>query len=606
MPQEVIENWDPLGGNLPPEAEEYRRSREAENVLGSYFHATDLLAEALQNAADAVDAQAELEEGEDEQSPRTILLRFDCRERCFSVADTGTGMSRDALDIVFRPNITMKSGPLAPPSSRSWRGEKGVGLSFLLFSCDELRIRTCDGEHRYDAEIKGAAAWAANPEASRQIEARLEVSDPDTHLGSDHYTVVTLGAVDVDLFERDLFEMVAGEVEWTMRTRTAVGNTACLFADLEAQPVEEIDVHLHYRGADGEESKRRVPYRYATPEELLARAEELGVTDPITVYDFEDLEGLDGQELRRKLTGAAVRYVALYETRTERKVAVYMFAMAGDAMREILDELQERDEVDWAPSEWSGFWVATRDMPTGVALSKGILPTRTYEQRLFGLLQFDELKLDVGRKSLHGRTSAMFREVIKNLWAQDMRWVVERIPRAHQGRGAGALEIKRRLDEAGRLADLEMEVPFAKAPDREAGVAAIFHELLGARSDRLPELHGITTGVLGSSDLLASNGGGSWTGNGTEALHVVFGLDQIDVLKIFDSGTGAAETVELAVLWRLLSQDEDEDSPVAQITVEKIEEVDGSGVTHLLHFSGLGGRDVPLRVIVLSNEADGE
>jgi len=288
MPREVDSTWDPLGGTLPPDAERYRRSREAENVLGSYFHATDLLAEALQNAADAIDQRSEIEDGD---VPRVIEVVFDPREKQFSVSDTGTGMSRSALDIVFQPNITLKVGPLARPTKRTWRGEKGVGLSFLLFSCDELKIRTCDGERRYDAVIRGAASWAADPDMSADIEYELAISDPDTHLSSDRYTVITLSKIDVGRFDADLFDMSADQVEWILRTRTAVGNTTYLFEELDMPRADEIEVWLQYEGRseDGRELRRRVPYRYATPEDLLVRAEELGVSDRVPVHDFEDL-----------------------------------------------------------------------------------------------------------------------------------------------------------------------------------------------------------------------------------------------------------------------------------------------------------------------------
>lgn len=61
MATPAAESFDPFGTAPSERAEAERRLREAENVLASYHHATDLLAEALQNATDAVDARSEAE-----------------------------------------------------------------------------------------------------------------------------------------------------------------------------------------------------------------------------------------------------------------------------------------------------------------------------------------------------------------------------------------------------------------------------------------------------------------------------------------------------------------------------------------------------------------
>lgn len=589
---EIVEDWDPLGGPLSPKVASYRRSREAANVVGSYFNATDLLAEALQNAADAIDAHTDL----DQDAPRKIELDFDAFSKYFSVADTGIGMSREALDIVFQPNVTLKAGPLAPVSSRSWRGEKGVGLSFLLFSCDELRIRTCDGESRYDAKIVGAASWAGSPGSASPIEPELRISDADTHLGSERYTVITLSKIDVERFDSNLFEMTFDQLEWTLQTRTAVGNTACLFEELDPPPAQNIQVTVQYSHyLDGEESTHTVPYRYATPEDLLDRAAKLKVIEPIRVYDYQELEGLGTEELRQKLDGSAVRYVAAYESPSGHQVTIYMFAMAGDEMHDILEAMAAHRDVSWAPEEWQGFWVATRDMPTGVALRPGVLPTRGYELRMFGLLQWDDLKLDVGRKSLHGQTIAMFRRIIKAAWKDDLRWIVERIPSARRGRGAGALMVEQRARQARSLADLDDDIPFAKVPDRRSSVAAIFHELLGAGVAEVPELHGLTTGLFTDSDLLAVNGAGPQNGEG-EPLHVVFGIDLGDLLKVFEDERNHAESVDLAVVWSLAETTSD---VAERIEITELEDSAEEGATHTLYLGGLGGREDPLRVLVL-------
>lgn len=613
MAAPTTEPFDPLGGVLPEGAERVRQAREADNVLGSYFRASDLLAEALQNAADAIDHRSRSQP----TAPRAIDIAFDGAERCFAVADTGTGMSRSALDIVFRPSITLKSGPLALSKSRRWRGEKGVGLSFLMFACDDLQFQTCDGKHRYDIAITGAYSWVNDPEKNPMFKATLTTSDADKYLGSKRYTIVTIAKIDPeDRFDRDLFAMSIDELEWVLRTNTAVGNTAPLFAGIGIEPPDNIDVTLRFRPAPDDDeddasddlkigkaegdSIRDVPYRYATPEDLLARAEFLGVVEPVPVYDLEDLKSLSVRKIRSRLANAAVRFIAEFETADETPVYFYVFAMEGNTMDGILRALENHKEVTWTPRRrWQGFWVATRDMPTGIPLRGGVLPTRAYEQRVFGLLQRDDLKLDLGRKSLAGGTAAAFNRIIRTAWKEDLRWAVERIPRSAKGRRAGALELERRVRAARALEDLDADVPFLKVPDRRSGVAAVFHELLGQQGDILPELLPLTTGVFDDEDALVFAG----SMNGHPPMHVVFGLDQGDVLAGFDADSSDAELVELAVVWTLETDNDD----AVQIEIEELtddvsaeDEVD-DGATHVLHFGGLGGRERPLRVAVLSD-----
>jgi signal transduction histidine kinase len=87
-----------------------RQLREAENVLSSYTHAIDLLAEALQNATDAIDARSEQEPG----GPRRIEIDFDVPARSFSVTDSGIGMSDGALQKVSFPLGRRHAAQLRP------------------------------------------------------------------------------------------------------------------------------------------------------------------------------------------------------------------------------------------------------------------------------------------------------------------------------------------------------------------------------------------------------------------------------------------------------------------------------------------------------------
>lgn len=294
------------------------------------------------------------------------------------MTDTGTGLSESDLKIIFRPNISFKVGTLARGRVGRSRGEKGVGISFLLLACDRLTIQTCTGEHRYDAVIEGAATWARGAGDIPPPKGWLQSSGPDSELGSDAYTKISLHEIHIDSFDQDLFQMSPAELAWTLRTRTAVGNTAPLFADEGHQGPANMDVVLRYRGPDGKkQSDISVPFLYATPEELLHEADER-----THVHTFEELSRLTRAELRRRTRQGAMRYV------TSKPVGnhvayLYLFAMDGNTMNAQLELL--RDKTGWAPTDdWQSFTVATRNMPTGISISMGrSVSPRGYERRLF-------------------------------------------------------------------------------------------------------------------------------------------------------------------------------------------------------------------------------
>jgi hypothetical protein len=426
-------------------------------------------------------------------------------------------------------------------------------------------------------------------------------------LGSRCYTELTLAKIDPPgLLDRDLFGMSVDEVEWTLRTATAVGNTATLFAGLGVAQPQSVEVTLDFtpapldpdedpprKAAALQKATRQLPYRYATPEDLLARATHLKVTEPIEVHDLEDLESLSVRALRRRLGGAAVRYVAEYATSAGTPVPFYAFAMEGTRFAAILRNLGKHKKVTWVPPAWQGFWVATKDMPTGIRLPGGVLPTRGYEQRVFGLLQRDDLVLDMGRKSLAGGSVASFNAIIRSAWYQDLRWIVERFPKPERETNATKLELDRRLRAGKALEGLAGNLPLMKVPDRRTTVVALFHELLAVPGSPLPVLRPLVTEVFDPLDALVYIG----QPNGRRPLHVVFAIDHADLLAMFDDGTLEADLIDLAVVWTLESDDAD----AHRIAIAAAAPDRGDGATHTLAFAGLGGRELSLRTIVLDD-----
>jgi hypothetical protein len=554
------------------ERAEERALREAQNVLSSYSHATDFMAEALQNAADAIDERR----AKEQRATARIQIVFDTRDRQLSVADTGVGMSYDDVRVVLTPNVTTKTGRYAP--GRRSRGEKGVGLSFLALASNYLHIRTCDGRERQDVTVKGARDWVRSGATMRPPTGAHESNDPDEYLGSSRYTIVTIGDIDPLDFDGDLFGYSVEELVWKLRTLTAVGNTRYLFESPfdPSLHAREIEVKLRHVSAAGV-TDWEVPYAYATPEELAPGRR---------VVAFEEVADLPPAEQVRRLRGAAVRYVAQFRTPSNRIVGMYAFITNGDDMRALLKERQA--EWGWAPSSWQGFYIATRGMPTGVTLGESVITTRAYERRVFALLSEDELMLDVGRKTLHGQTRNMLASIAKLAWNEELARVTPRVGAAAvSAPDLGALDVA--MAQARRLENLNWTIPYLKTPASRAGVIAVFHELV-AQGRLLPRLRTLRTGTFIDDDALIFKG----EPDGLRPLHVLFGKDAHEVIRVMEAQEGLATTADLAVVWDLSER------RLQQLGVEvSPAEAGDDGATHTLLLNGVAGRD-QLRAIALS------
>jgi Histidine kinase-, DNA gyrase B-, and HSP90-like ATPase len=557
--------------------------REARNVVSSYSHGVDFLAEALQNAADAIDIRRRRAPEEDrELVPARIHIAFDCLRRRFSVTDTGIGMSKKDLDLVLTPNVTLKSGREARAGTQRSRGHKGVGLSFLALASNHLQLRTCDGRARFDVVVHGGERWISSDGESAKPMANATASDPDTELGSETYTTVTVAEFDSEDLDDDIFELTLEELVWRLRTVTAVGNTKPLFAGVDQLPPDEhIDVTIDYTNADRRSTKgHRIPYRYASIEELVPTARRV---------DFNKLDDVsEGARLLSEVRGKAVRYAAPWTSASGREIFVYGFAMDGRDVDQV--RANRAKHRQFFPAEWQGTFVATRDMPTRVQLDHDLIQPRAFRRRLLLVLQDDELQLDVGRKTLTGPTTRMLRSILKKVWEDDLQRVVSRL----QPLGSSPdRELLKAIAQRARSSDdLQADVPYLKVPSDAMGVLALFHELVAHRNGYIPALHTLKTGVrrADTDSLVVVDADDP----DEQPRHVLFAFSGPELLKELVREDGSAETADLAVVWALRPK------TLAKQGIEATAVEPGrDGATHelgLFHYAGLAR----LRVIELS------
>ena len=150
------------------------------------------------------------------------------------------------------------------------RGEKGVGLSFIMFLTNRFRIETCDGEQTISLEIHRANDWVNGTENQPLKFVNVNITGPQTFQGSTTYTRIWAEQIPVAKeSNEDFFEYTKPRLIYVLRTKTALGNTYPLFNEGKLPPVD-INVQLRYIDDKGiQESFEKVPYSFAAPDSLL-------------------------------------------------------------------------------------------------------------------------------------------------------------------------------------------------------------------------------------------------------------------------------------------------------------------------------------------------
>jgi len=235
----------------------------AQNILDSYAHPWDILAETLQNSVDAIDLKAE----KVKDFQKLIFIDFDSKRRAVEITDTGVGISANDLKRILAPGNSLKRGIV------NLRGEKGVGISFVVFACNRFRIETCDGKETTSLEIEGANSWIKGSKKSPPIFQKARIEKPQIYRDSHSYTRIWVEEIPVRETEEDLFAYTRPRLLHVLRTKTAIGHTFPLFNDGK-RPSVNIRVELSFTGDTGVKSSAEpLDYSYASPAEYLKKSD---------------------------------------------------------------------------------------------------------------------------------------------------------------------------------------------------------------------------------------------------------------------------------------------------------------------------------------------
>ena len=145
-----LSSWDPLEAAYDTDKDVLAsaKKREIKNILKSYVSNYDPFSELIQNAMDAAEKRAEIEEGFE---PKIVIV-IDLRENSVEVIDNGIGFEQAEFRSFLAPSISFKSGGRT-------RGNKGVGVTYIAYGFNDLTIRTKNKHFAFQGTMRRGREW---------------------------------------------------------------------------------------------------------------------------------------------------------------------------------------------------------------------------------------------------------------------------------------------------------------------------------------------------------------------------------------------------------------------------------------------------------------
>lgn len=450
---------------------ENRVKKQVENIYQSYSHPWDVLAELTQNSVDAIKDWEE--EFPDENREHKIQIKINRESRTVEVEDTGIGIKPDKLPDLLAPNATDKAGDSFTV------GEKGVGLTFCIFCSNNFSISTTSPDGKYSADLTGARTWRQKEKVTDIPNTQNESETDEAFSAGETGTAIQLDDVQLATDEEEsIFELSPERLKYLLRTKTAVGNTKVG----HSTGLPDVDIQLEI--LDGPDSlfSDNVEFMYYYPDEFWDSE------DIVDIEQFEnrdDIGRMSDKQKREHLDGKVWK-ASGETTRNGREIryhAVFLPSSKGwERVSRQNDLIDDNEDIDVN----SGIYISTRGMPTGIEINAPDTGSRGYWNNMYILLGYDGFQFDLGRKSIPGRTQGMLKEIATDKFNLFTNWrnAIRSTSKNPSTKPTQVVRTQRqdRFDQLDRITDLNYSgINFGKLPDsQEAGVVAIFHELIGS------------------------------------------------------------------------------------------------------------------------------
>ena len=231
---------------------DYRRS-VVSGVLESYNSNYDFLAEAVQNAVDAIEDAAL--RGYD--GPYYLEVTINLRDNSVSILDTGVGMTEFELTKALTPHVSMKTDDeikARRSKKHSYRGYKGVGLTLLAYGTDDLRLHSrAEREELVTLRMRYGNAWARGDRAEPAMVDKDEDESPLTRFNRGTFVRLQFSP---STRPKSLSSLTPHIEAWEtiLRTRTAIGQIL-----IDRPALVNIEFSLTAIDTQGEKTVRSEP-----------------------------------------------------------------------------------------------------------------------------------------------------------------------------------------------------------------------------------------------------------------------------------------------------------------------------------------------------------
>lgn len=451
-----------------------RLRKEIVNICDSYNNSSDLLAELIQNSVDAIRKSQDLY---GKTIDHKINIKINSNERSIYIQDSGVGISPELLPELLAPHGTNKDG------NNNLIGEKGVGITYSIFTSNYYEIRSQSENGYVAAIIEHAASWKNNaidqiPEIEILAQKLETNSDP-----SKFNTEIVLKGIEKNFSEtEDIFLQSLDVLKWIIRTKTAIGDLKPLFENR----TDRIEVNLEFKDISNNVLMEEIVNSYLLPEEFIQDP----IRNVVELDEFIKISAtLDDKAKSRKLTGKCLKKIGS-EKRNGRKINYYIFfapsrktwdSICSQSNLKILDD-ENQDLLLYE----GGIYFGTKGMPTGIRIEPPKTASPFYWPNIYMIIEDDSIRFDIGRKAIPSRSLGLLRDISKKLFNEIIPFVeyIRTDPPTQATIPTSASYLKNtQFEEIKKLSDLNIEgISFKKNPDgQEASVVAIFHELLGAK-----------------------------------------------------------------------------------------------------------------------------
>lgn len=373
---------------------------QIKNIVESYNHDWDLVAELAQNSVDAISVQNPIR--------GHIVLTVSAIDKKLTIEDNGCGIPPDELPGLLTPFSTGKY------ENPSLIGQKGVGISFAIFSSATFFIESHHIEGSCRASIDGANSWLDSDQESLP---KLEFEEIPSQKSQGTRIEIKLPSES----ENNFFEYSFNQLAMVLLTRTAIGDTQTIWRGQVDKSVQ-----LTLNNLSGETEIEEFDCSYLLPITRLRKSAFISLRD---YQDWNTGEKTDAEK-RRKLAHKII-YHDDETYRSGRNIRFWAclvpkrkwWDIISNNSKIVSDEILNIDPDERAARFGNadylfsgGMYTSTKGMPTGIRSEMIVKGWAGYLPNFFIIIDDPNLSFDIGRKSIPSRQLGMLRDIASDVF----------------------------------------------------------------------------------------------------------------------------------------------------------------------------------------------